>query len=205
MNNDYESCGNYEYAMNKIMEDSKYKPTCCSGPIGPTGPTGPTGPIGLTGLTGPTGPTGPIGLTGPTGPTGPVATINSILTANDGIQSVTASGLVDLGAEINSTGASLTFTAPNTVTIAEAGTYLINFSSLIMSGGTAGNLGASLQINGTIVPTASEYVDSTAMPGFSTELQHNYTATAGDTITIINSSTVANNFHDPTLSVIRLV
>lgn len=195
-------------------------PTGLTGPTGPTGSTGSTGPTGSIGLTGPTGetgdpgPTGPTGLagssgdqgpTGPTGPTGPSVSIDSILTANDGIQSVASNGLVDLGTTINSTGTSIIFTTPSTITFNVAGTYLINFSSLIINGGTAGNVGASMQINGTTVPTASEYIQSTTSVFMSTELQHNYTVSVGDTLTIANLSSVANNFHDPTLSIIKLV
>ena len=71
MNNcNNENSSIYQSALQKIQCDSKFKPTCCVGPIGPTGPTGPAGgPIGPTGATGPTGITGPTGVTGPTGPT----------------------------------------------------------------------------------------------------------------------------------------
>ena len=204
MNNCENNNNNYDKALQIIQDAQRYRPLascCCPNMVGPTGPTG---PIGLTGPTGATGPTGPTGPTGATGATGPASTIDSILVGNDGIESVATNGLVDLGTEINSTGSSITFTAPNTVTLS-AGTYLINFSSLIVSGGTAGDLGASLQINGTTVPTASEYISSATVSAFSTELQHNYTASDGDTITIINQSPITNNFRGPTLSVIKLV
>ena len=46
-------CGkNLRKAIQKIENDSRYKPTCCLGPAGPTGPTGPAGPttvdVGIT-------------------------------------------------------------------------------------------------------------------------------------------------------------
>ena len=33
--------GNLQKALQKIANDSKFKPTCCYGPVGPTGPQGP--------------------------------------------------------------------------------------------------------------------------------------------------------------------
>lgn len=46
MDNCENNCGrNLKRALEKIKNDSKYKPSCCIGPIGPTGPTGPTGSL----------------------------------------------------------------------------------------------------------------------------------------------------------------
>ena len=100
MNNScpYGNCngGSIREAMQKIEEDSRFKPTCCFGPTGATGPTGPQGPATIvvgtttTGAAGteatvtnsgtslntvldfviPEGETGPTGSTGPTGPQG---------------------------------------------------------------------------------------------------------------------------------------
>ena len=152
----------------------------------------------------PAGATGPTGAIGATGPTGPSSTIDSILTGYDGIQPVAANGNLDLGTLVNTTGTSLSFNAPNTITVNEAGTYLINFSSIIYNTNAAGDLGVSLRINGTTVPTASEYI-VTQTSAFSSELQHNYNAQVGDTITLVNQSTVSNSYHAVTLSIIRLV
>ena len=54
-----------------------------------------------------------------------------------------------------------------------------------------------------IPPTASEYV-ANQTAAFSSELQHNYNATAGDTITFTNTSTVSNNYRDPAVSILKL-
>ena len=186
-------------------------PTGATGSTGPqgiqgvTGPTGPQGLIGPTGATGATGPQGIQGITGPTGPTGPStqSTIDSALTAYDGTQTIASNGTLSLGVLINSTGTSISFTAPNTITINTPGTYLINVSSIIDNAGTAGDLGITMQINGTTVPTASEYIANQAT-AFSSELQHNYNASAGDTITLINTSSASNDYHDTTVSIIRL-
>lgn len=183
--------------MNNLIRAKKYiqkngslqPQVCCYGLQGPTGPTGIQGPTGAQGVT---------------GPTGPSFSIDSILTGNDGSQTVGNNGLLNLGQLINSTGSSLSFVAPNQVIINESGTYLINFSSIIDSAGSSGDLGVSLRINGTIVPTASEYINFQSS-AFSSELQHNYNATAGDVITVINSSAASNIYHDSTLSIIRLV
>lgn len=163
-------------ALDKIKHDSRCKPTCCYGPTGPTGATGPTGPI---------------------------ATIDSILIAYDRTQTVTTNSKLNLGVIINSTGTEFTFTAPNKLTINTDGTYLLNFSSIINSAGIAGDLGVSMMINGVVIPTAAEYIPYQA-GFFSSELQHNYNASAGDIITFINASSGSNNYHDITLSVLRL-
>lgn len=64
----YKRCGNnLQKAINKIKNDSRFKPTCC------VGPTGPTGPQGDTGIAGPIEPTGPAGVQGEIEPTGPAA------------------------------------------------------------------------------------------------------------------------------------
>lgn len=161
-------------AITKIKHDSQFKAITCEGPPGPPGPPG------------------------------PASTIDSILTGYDGIQAVASNANLDLGTLINSTGDSLSFSAPNTVTVNEEGTYFINFSSIIYNTNSAGDLGVSLRINGTTVPTASEYI-TTQTSAFSSELQHNYDAQVGDTITLVNQSTVSNSYHDVTLSIIKLV
>ena len=88
----YKRCGNnLQKAINKIKNDSRFKPTCCIGPTGPTGPAGPTTITVGTTTTGAAGtdatvtnsgtaddlildftiPQGEDGIAGPTGPTGP--------------------------------------------------------------------------------------------------------------------------------------
>lgn len=153
-------------------------------------------------MTGPAGLTGPTGPTGATGPTGTVAALDSILVDNDGIQAVDANALVDLGAVINSTGTSATFTAPSTVTLA-AGTYLISYEALINNVADTGDVGASLLVNGTVAGNASEYVPATTTQT-QINLQHSITVTDPTTISIRNGSTVQNNFHDSSLSILKI-
>ncbi len=178
----------YKKAMEKIKNAPKPRGGCCC--FGATGPTGPTGP------------TGAQGIQGVTGPTGPSPIINSILVSNDGIQSVVAGGLINLGTLINSTGTSATFTAPNTITL-EAGTYYILYESLINNTSTSGDVGVSLQVNGTIVSNASEYVPATSTQT-QIVLQHNITITDETAITVKNNSTVSNSYHDSSISIIKL-
>ena len=195
-------------------------PAGVTGPSGVTGPTGPqgiqglrgatgvTGPQGLqgpTGVTGPTGPQGPTGVTGPTGATGAtgtVATLDSSLIDNDGTVQVAANANVPLGEQINATGTSIVYTAPDTVTI-EPGTYYILYHALISNGAASGDVGASLILNDQVVNNAAEYVPATTTQTQIT-LQHNVTVTETTPLEIRNGSSVTNNFHDSSLSVIRL-
>lgn len=127
-----------------------------------------------------------------------------MLVSNDGIQTVAANGNVDFGTVVNSTGTSITFTAPDTVTLA-AGTYLIIATMLTQNTGAAGDIGVSLTVDGTVVPTASEYVASSATP-VTDALQHLLTVATGDTATLqlVNGSTVSNNYHDVALTVLKI-
>lgn len=104
---------------------------------------------------------------------------------------------------INSTGESLSFTSPNKIIFKSAGTYLIQFSTLAENTTANGDLGASMLINGVIIPTASAYTK-----GFTVQkqyiFQHNYKANTNDILTFYNKSTVSNNYHDATVSIIKL-
>lgn len=170
---------NYDKALKKIQEYELNAPKCCcvNAVVGPTGPTGPTGPEATVSL-------------------------DSILVDNDGTQTVTAGSLVNLGSEINSTGSALTFTAPNTITV-EPGSYYILYESLISNTAAAGDVGASLIINGTVAANASEYVPATSTQT-QIALQHNMTVGATTTIQVRNNSNVSNDYHDSSLSVIKI-
>lgn len=158
---------------------------------------GPQGPQGIQGRPGARGPMGA------TGPTGPAATIDSILVDYDGIQTVSAGSLINLGTVINSTGTSLTFSVPDTVNLVEAGTYFIQFSALVANTSASGDVGASMLINGAIAHNASEYILPSSVD-IKIFLQHSVTITAMKTVQIRNYSTVSNNYHDTSLSVLKL-
>ncbi len=141
------------------------------------------------------------GATGPTGATG-VTSLDSTLVDNDGLQTVAANALVDLGETINNTGTSLIFTAPDTVTLAP-GTYFILFNTLVSNSTTPGDVGASLLVNGVVVNNAAEYVPATTTQT-QVALMHNLTVTETTPISVRNASTVPNIYHDTSLSIIKL-
>lgn len=140
---------------------------------------------------------------GSTGPTGRSATIDSILVDNDGVQTVVSNALVNLGTQINSTGTSITFTAPNTVTLAAPGSYLIQYDALIANTAASGDVGVTMLVNGTVVPNASEYVVASSNEA-QFVVQHSLTITTPTTITLSNRSPVSNDYHDSSLSIIKL-
>ena len=137
------------------------------GPIGATGATGPQGIQGIAGATGATGPQGiqgiqgPIGATGATGPqgiqgipgptgatgaTGPAATTDLLLALNEPIQTTAAGEAITFAATPILQGTSLTHPDGSaTVTIEEAGIYLVSFQATA-SPSAAVTLPATLQM-----------------------------------------------------------
>ena len=190
-------------------------PPCTPGITGPTGPTGSPGDPGIPGATGATGPTGPQGIPGPTGatgatgatgPTGAAGAINTppnILIGYDADQVVSSNGTVDFGNLINSTGSSITFAPPSTVTLQDPGTYYILYTALIYNTSTAGDVGATIEINGVPTHNASQYVPAT-FTETQMVLQHSVMITAPVTITVRNLSNVSNSFHDSSLAIFKL-
>lgn len=153
-------CGNYTTIRTIVGPQGPIGLTGAQGPVGPVGPVGPQGPIGLTGPAGPIGPVGPqgpVGATGATGATGPVGPVGpagpsaieglAIATLNN----TTAVTLTDVGDLVPFSNADVienaTINATNdTVTVTNAGTYLINYG-ITPSTGTGSAV--SLYINGT--------------------------------------------------------
>ncbi len=140
-----------------------------AGPIGPTGPTGadgaagPTGPTGATGADGAAGPTGPTGATGadgaagPTGPTG-VANLNAyggLYNATPQTLNLTIGGTTQLPIAATMPLKNVTYSTPaNTITVANAGVYEINYyTNLSAALGTTVTL--SVRRNGTAIPQAT--------------------------------------------------
>ena len=141
-------------------------PPIGEGPIGGTGPTGPTGPGGIgptgptggtgIGVTGPTGPQGVQGLQGvpgpegPTGPTGP--NLEPLVNGNIEGQTIVSGGLVQLG---TTTFSGITFNGTDTLTIIEAGLYMLNVV-LNFATGTVANSGFRVLLNGLpVAPIAN--------------------------------------------------
>jgi len=112
-------------------------------------PAGPTGPTGITGATGPTG------VIGPTGPTGPTAGLNAYggkysnttQTINLGIGTQTQVPLPTAMPNLN-----VTYTPTNSITVAQAGTYEINYFSNL-SAALATTLTMAIRVNGTNIPS----------------------------------------------------
>ena len=173
------------------------------GPDGATGPTGPQGIPGPDGAIGPTGPIGPagadgaIGPTGPTGPAGADSTIDSFLAVNTASQAVEAGTDFDLGTAVAQNGTSITFTAPSTVTLSE-GTYLIIASAFVDDAATPG---ITIEVDGTAVPTAENYPNTTSPA--TVQATHILTTT-GATVTVANTSANTETADQVSLTVIKL-
>ena len=171
-----------------------------AGAVGATGPTGPAGEAGAVGPTGPTGPAGEAGATGATGPTGPVATENLLATSNAACQGVDTLTALDLGA---ATATAVTFTAPDTVTLNEAGLYAVAYNGTACDT-TQTDVGVALTQNGTQIPAATstftKAADTTAPLSVGTVIN----AAAGDTVTVINPTAGTVNYGDSSLTVVKL-
>ncbi|MBE7128332.1 Gly-Xaa-Xaa repeat protein, partial [Bacillus mycoides] len=113
------------------------------GVTGPTGPQGNTGATGPQGVQGPTGATG-IGVTGPTGPSFPVATI---VVTNNIQQTVIQFNNFIFSTAINVNN--IIFNGTNTVTVINAGIYVISVSISTTAPGCA-PLGVGISINGAV-------------------------------------------------------
>lgn len=130
-------------------------PTGSQGIQGVTGATGPTGPQGIAGTNGATGPTGPQGIQGVVGATGPANGLNAYggkynntpQTLNLVIGSATQIPLANSMPNLNTT-----YTPTNSITVAQAGTYEINyFSNVTAALGTT--VTQAVRINGTNIPS----------------------------------------------------
>ena len=128
-----------------------------TGATGPIGPTGPTGADGAAGPIGPTGATGADGAAGPTGPTG-VANLNAyggLYNATPQTLNLTIGGTTQLPIAATMPLKNVTYSTPaNTITVANAGVYEINYyTNLSAALGTTVTL--SVRRNGTAIPQAT--------------------------------------------------
>ena len=127
-------------------------PAGVAGPVGPQGPTGeagPVGPQGPAGETGPAGPQGPVGATGPAGPQGPVGETGSqgpaggILNYADffALMPPDNSATVAPGTDVSfpqdgpNSGSGIARSGPSSFTLAEIGTYLVQFQVSVTEAG----------------------------------------------------------------------
>ena len=176
------------------------------GPAGPVGATGPQGPVGATGATGPQGPVGPVGATGPqgpvgatgaTGPQGPAGT-NDALYASSGTATVATGAIIPITLTTATADTSMTV-SDNEVNVTEAGTYLVSYFT---SGEVATNeLITSLYLNGVAIANETLNQESTVGAGSKTIL---LTLSAGDTLSIYNTSVSAATLSGASLTVLKL-
>lgn len=172
------------------------------GPAGPAGATGPAGPAGATGATGPAGPAGATGATGPAGPAGATATNENAMLFNPAAQTVAAGDALSFtGTQINSTG-DITASGTDGLTLT-AGEYLVTFRSDAVTA-DAGVLGASLALDGTVLPYATTLISSPAAETQGLTLTAILDLTAAQTLTVINSSGAEATYTNSTLTVVKL-
>jgi len=185
-----------------------------AGPMGLQGPPGPQGPQGIQGIPGPVGPAGPQGATGatgaagPAGPAGPAGADGTTATNQNALlysvapQTVSNGDSIDLGTNvINSTG-DITASGTNGVTLTP-GQYLVTFVS-DTSNTAAGNLGASIAVNGTPLPEANSSVTTTAAGEGRTTLSTIVNLTDNGTVTVLNDTDNAVTYANSTLTVTKL-
>lgn len=175
-------------------------PCCCV--IGKTGPTGPMGLMGPAGPTGATGAMGPIGPTGPTGPTGATATNQFMELANVVSQTVENNALINLGKIVTYAEGSIIYTTPNTVTLTR-GSYLLTLTA-IATRTTAGNVGASIVVNGATVTTSSPYFAVLANAQAQITVQAIITIGANSNIVIENEAGASVTYSKSTLTITKL-
>ncbi|HHT7179240.1 TPA: Gly-Xaa-Xaa repeat protein, partial [Bacillus cereus] len=126
--------------------------TGATGATGPQGVQGPAGATGATGATGPQGAQGPtgatgIGVTGPTGPTGPSFPVATIVVTNNIQQTVLQFNNFIFNTAINVNN--IIFNGTDTVTVINAGIYVISVSISTTAPGCA-PLGVGISINGAV-------------------------------------------------------
>ncbi|WP_222425043.1 collagen-like protein [Brevibacillus brevis] len=182
-------------------------PDCPPGPTGPTGADGigPTGATGVTGLQGITGATGVTGFTGATGATGELITVNNANFITVGTQTVADDTALILETNQTVNGTLITHTPlTSTITLAQNHTYFIDYEvQATVTGTTAA---ATLRFNGLDVIVTTASYDTVA--GVLVELSsHTIIQTGGTpgTLELINSSGIATDFTNVTISIIALL
>ncbi|WP_436865279.1 hypothetical protein [Bacillus fungorum] len=186
-------------------------PTCPPGPTGPTGPTGggvtgTTGAAGATGATGETGTTGATGATGATGVTGLAITTNNANFVTTETQTVADGAPLNLVTNQTVNGTLITHTPSTpTITLAPNHTYLIDYETQATTASTTAS--TTLQLNGVDITGTTAMYNTVA--GVQVELSsHTIVVTTGNTpstLELINTSGVATDFTDVSLSVIAIM
>ena len=168
--------------------------TGATGPIGPVGPQGPVGPTGATGATGATGPAGPVGPQGPAGPAG----TNDAIYADLNATTVESESIIPIALD-TATPATTMNVSGNAVNITEDGTYLVSY----FANGSVptGDFSISLYQNGAVVTGETIILDNGSGAGSKTILVN---ASAGDTLSIYNTSGETATLSGASLTVLKL-
>lgn len=171
--------------------------SCCNRCSGRTVIRGPIGPTGATGARGPIGPQGPVGPTGAVGPQGPAGTSDAIY-ANSGTSVVAPSAIIPLALSASSPASSMSVSG-NAVNITEAGSYLVTYFS---SGSVpTGEMSTSLYLNDAIITNESIIQADSAGAGGKTILLN---LSAGDTLSIYNTSTETASLTGASITVLKI-
>jgi hypothetical protein len=144
-------------------QNPSWSPMAMAGSAGPAGPAGPQGPIGAPGMTGMMGNPGPSGPAGPAGPQGPTGGVLSWAASNQA---------TDIRIRRAQFPADIEFSAVNSITLNNIGTYILGGQETIentdISGGFA-NAVCQIQDGNqnTGLPTVSgilELASTTSIP-----------------------------------------
>ena len=175
------------------------------GPAGPIGPQGPQGPQGAAGATGPTGPQGPQGIPGPQGPAGESATASNALAYTAAAQITPSEDAVDFETTvINAEDGSITPLGTTGLSL-EEGTYLVIFTADVALSGAGDAVGAALALDGTILPYAQSFTDTTDTNP--QRITVNTILTVGDeaeTLTVVNNTDNTVSYTNAALTVVKL-
>lgn len=162
-------------------------PAGAQGPVGETGAAGPQGPVGPTGPTGAAGaqgPAGPAGVPGPQGAPGVVSFWSGNSTGNQVLNEGNTNS-VSFVQSLTSPEGDYTISADGrTITITNAGDYLILYDVLIPSGTTSTNNGFYAALNGTQIPSTLTNVTGTFETSETVSSQAIASLTAGATISL---------------------
>lgn len=189
-------CHNEDRHTIVIFERGPRGPRGFTGPTGPMGPTGPIGPQGPRGFTGPTGATGPQGPQGPVGPTGEngLASYGGLFSTAVGILLLTPTNAVlPLGTGMP---AKNVVYGANSITVNRAGDYQINYG-IIGSVNPASTISLSVARNGTAIPSTVRTRVFDQAQNISHDGSVIVTLAAGDVLTLVISSSVANTVFTP--------
>ena len=146
------------------------------------------------------GPQGPAGPQGPVGPPGTLINENATI-YSQAAQVITTGTPITFGTTLTNNGLTV---AATSITVADAGTYLVNFSTGASTGAT-GTDRVGIAINGTIILGTERLLSPDSITTGTSVLN----LADGDVITLVPTATTATDLTatggtSATLSVVRL-